>query len=498
MRFSGRALGGVGMLAAFGVGWGVGCATQPDAIWSDDAGAPAPDTGVSDTGLSDTASGGDSATVSPVLCPPCVTSNDCSGGVCTQLGSDSYCAPACATGGSCATGRTCMPETSFSGQQVDVCVADDNACGVPAGPTGGGDSGTTPPPSNTCGTLVGPTVTSTCNSCSSSSSTCQANGCYGGWWCNTASSKCETAPSSCTTSGGADSGSAPPANDGGPITGTIGLNGGTESSLYFGIMGDTRPANEDDTSTYPSAIGTKIYQDLQAMNPKPPFVITTGDYMFASTSGGQAAPQMALYLQCQANYTGTVFEAMGNHECTGATASNCGSGNTDGLTDNYDTFMSQMMAPLGNSTPYYQVNVAASDNSWTAKFVFIAGNAWSSAQATWLDNALSQTTTYTFVVRHEPTEANTAPGVTPSQAIMANHPYTLAITGHTHTYEKSGTKQVVIGNGGAPLTGSGNYGYGIAQQLASGAIQFDMYDYSTNQPDTSFRFAVNPDGSAAP
>jgi hypothetical protein len=477
------------MFTAFGVGWGLGCATQAEAPWSDDAGAPGDDTGTGPTG-------NDAGTVNPVLCPPCVTSNDCSGGVCTQLGSDSYCAPACATGGSCATGRTCMSETSFSGEQVSVCVADDSACGAPAGPGGGSDAGM--PPSETCGTLVGPNVSASCSSCGSSSSTCQTNGCYGGWWCNTASSKCETAPTGCTSTGSGDAGSPPPATDAGPVTGTIGLNGGTESRLYFGIMGDTRPANEDDTSTYPSAIGTKIYQDLEAMNPKPPFVITTGDYMFASTSGGQAAPQMALYLACQANYTGTVFEAMGNHECTGATASNCGTGNADGVTPNYTSFMSQMMTPLGNTTPYYKVDVAASDGSWTAKFVFIAGNAWSSAQSTWLTSALAETTTYTFIVRHEPAEANTAPGVTPSEAIMAQYPYTLAITGHTHTYERGAAKEVVIGNGGAPLTGSGNYGYGIVSQLSTGAVEVDMYDYSTNQPDTSFRFAVNPDGSAAP
>jgi predicted phosphodiesterase len=388
-----------------------------------------------------------------------------------------------------------MPETSFSGDQVDVCVADDNACGVPAGPSGDGGLSTM------CGTLVAPTVSAHCDSCGGTSTmTCAANGCYGGWWCNTASSKCEMAPTTCSPSGDDAGAPGPPPmiDAGGPLTSTIGPMGGTESRLFFAIMGDTRPANVDDTSTYPSAIGTKIYQDIDGVTPKPPFLVTTGDYMFASTTGGQAMPQMALYLQAQSNYTGTVFEAMGNHECTGATASNCGSGNTDGLTDNYNTFMAQMMTPLGNTNPYYQVNVAASDASWTAKFVFIAGNAWSDAQSTWLTSALSQTTTYTFIVRHEPAEANTAPGVTPSEAIMANYPYTLAITGHTHTYEKSGTKQVVIGNGGAPLTGSGDYGYALVTQLATGAIEVDMYDYSTNQPDTSFRFAVNPDGSAAP
>jgi hypothetical protein len=57
---------------------------------------------------------------------------------------------------------------------------------------------------------------------------------------------------------------------------------------------------------------------------------------------------------------------------------------------------------------------------------------------------------------------------------------------------------VIFGNGGAPLSGSGNYGFGLVQQRADNAIQVDMLDYSSMQPDTKFEFAVNPDGSAAP
>ena len=106
--------------------------------------------------------------------------------------------------------------------------------------------------------------------------------------------------------------------------------------------------------------------------------------------------------------------------------------------------------------------------------------------------------TYTFGVRHEPRIANTAPGVTPSEAIINAFPYTLAIVGHSHAYFKSGPKQVTIGNGGAPLTGGVNYGYGLVQQRNDGAIQVDMVDYGTGQPDLGFRFAVKPDGSPAP
>ena len=100
---------------------------------------------------------------------------------------------------------------------------------------------------------------------------------------------------------------------------------------------------------------------------------------------------------------------MGNHECTGYTDSNCGSGNSDGVTNNYTAFLSQMLGPIGQTSPYYAINVNATDGSWTAKFVFIAANAWDSTQSSWLTTTMAKTTTYTFVIRHEAAEANTAP-----------------------------------------------------------------------------------------
>jgi hypothetical protein len=237
---------------------------------------------------------------------------------------------------------------------------------------------------------------------------------------------------------------------------------------------------------------------MASMNPPPSFGVSTGDYMFATPGKGNAAPQLDLYLQARAGFSNVMFPAMGNHECTGYTASNCGSGNTDGVTENYTAFLSQMLGPIGQSKPYYAINVNGTGGAWTAKFVFVAGNAWDSGQSSWLDGTLAQPTTYTFIMRHEPASANTAPGVSPSEQIMAKYPYTLAIVGHTHTYQKSGAKEVVIGNGGAPLSGGASYGFGLVQQRSDGAIQVDMIDYSTLQPDTTFTFAVKADGTPAP
>ncbi len=281
----------------------------------------------------------------------------------------------------------------------------------------------------------------------------------------------------------------------GAVTGNVGPTGGSLSKLYFAVVGDTRPPVINDTRAYPTTVVDKIYADIAALSPMPPFAVSSGDYIFSTGNGTQAAPQFDLYLAARARFTGTLFPAMGNHECTGAVTSNCGLGNHDGLQNNYSEFLSKMLAPIGKTKPYYSVNIDATDHTWTSKFVVIAANAWDAAQNAWLETTLAKPTTYTFIIRHEPAAANTAPGVKPSEAIMARHPYTLAIVGHTHTYAKTGAKQVTIGNGGAPLTGTTNYGFGLIMQRADGAIQVDMIDYQTGRADLGFRFALKADGS---
>jgi len=416
-------------------------------------------------------------------CPPCVTNDDCGGAVCAQLGGDSYCAPACPNGDECQDGRACTPVTSVSGEQVSVCVPRGDVCS---------DTGSAPdagPPADHCGSLVGPNVKAACSSCGTRA--CQTNGCYNGWWCNTATSRCQAPPTSCDATGGQ-------LDAGPPVTGTITASGGTMSRLLFAVVGDTRPAVLDDTAGYPTAIITKIFSTIDALPSRPPLVVSTGDYVFASTRGTQATVQLDLYLGARAKYSGIVWPAMGNHECTGATASNCGPGTASGATSNYQAFLTKMLGPIAQSQPYYSINVRATDSSWTAKFVFIAGNAWTDAQATWLDQTMAAATTYTFVLRHEPAGAATAPGVPPSETILAKYPYTLAIVGHTHTYARSGAREVIIGNGGAPITGGKNYGFGLLNQRPDGAIQVDMVDIDTGASDTAFRFAVKADGTAAP
>src|SRR5262249_20062339 len=159
------------------------------------------------------------------------------------------------------------------------------------------------------------------------------------------------------------------------------------------------------------------------------------DYMFADPSGTQASAQLDIYLAARGNYAGDVYAAMGNHECNGYTASNCGPGTQGGVTTNYTQYMTRMVQPLGFQHPSFDAYYQAPDKSWTAKVVVVAANAWNTDQAAWLDQALSVPSTYTFVVRHEANSADTAPGVTPSAQIIAKHPLTLLIVGHTHTYQ---------------------------------------------------------------
>ncbi len=447
--------------------------------------------GCSPSGTSDGAGGGSSSATSGGSggaggsnpCPLCVTDQDCAnGGVCAQLGSDSYCAPPCDASMQCASGRSCAVVTNVSGDQVSVCVPATGDCAAPPPGAGGGSS------TGMCGTLVDPTTKAGCSSCSGAS--CQANGCYGGWWCDTSNNKCHAPPTNCGTGGG-------PPTMGPPPTGTVNGSGGTLSHLLFTVVGDTRPAVIDDTAGYPNAIIGKIYSDIQALNPRPPFSLSTGDYVFAKPYGSTANAQFDLYLAARNKYSGVVFPAMGNHECTGGTASNCGPGTTDGVTNNMSAFVSKLLSPIGKSLPYYSVEIDATDASWTSKFVFVAANAWSTAQATWLAQALSKPTTYTFVIRHESQLVTQAPGVSPSEQIIGAHPLTLEIVGHTHTYERYGN-EIVVGNGGAPLTGSKNYGYALIYQRPNGTIQVDMIDYATGTADPSFHFAVHPDGTPSP
>ncbi len=302
---------------------------------------------------------------------------------------------------------------------------------------------------------------------------------------------------------GCGSSSSNPGKDGGTGSDAIPVQPDASTAysatFSFAVVGDTRPANEDDVTGYPTSVITKIWADVEARTPHPDFAVSTGDYMFASPTAAMPTvdAQLDLYMHARAQYTNAVFPAMGNHECTGATASNCGPGSTSGITLNMAEYEKRMLNPLGIMQPYFAFPFHATDNSWTAKVVVVAANAWSPAQSAWLDQTLAMATTYTFVVRHESSQTTETPGVTPSQAIIDKYPLTMLIVGHTHTWEHyAPDHEVIVGNGGAPLTSGTGYGYTIVERLASGVIQTTAYDYNSNAQVSQFR--VNADGTAAP
>ncbi len=293
--------------------------------------------------------------------------------------------------------------------------------------------------------------------------------------------------------------------DAGGAPTTLAPTGGKLEDLVFAVVGDTRPANPDDNAGYPTEVITKIYQDLEALSPRPAFVVATGDYQYTSNNGN-AAIQIGDYASAMKLFSGPIFPAMGNHECNGYTKSNCGQGNVDGLTTNLTEFERQMLGPIGQSQPYYSIPFQAADGSWTAKIVVVAANAWDDAQASWLDQALSPETSYTFVVRHEPSSATTAPGVGPSDAILAKHPYTLLLVGHSHEYDHpaaggSGSycncdyRELIVGNGGAPMSSynGSTYGFAIVTRASDGTLSVQQYDYSSNAP-SGIQFSVTPAG----
>lgn len=282
-------------------------------------------------------------------------------------------------------------------------------------------------------------------------------------------------------------------------------SGGHLSRLVFAVIGDSRPGKLDDVAGYPRQVIGQIYRDLQERSPRPAFVVATGDYMNNTPGAGTAALQVAAYLDAARAFSGPVFPAMGNHECANAVSSECGPQGPNGSTENYQAFLGGLLQrglALPTATPYYALRVEGGEGNrrWTAKFLFIAANAWDAVQADWLTRALEAPTTYTFVVRHERTLDDAAcPGAAASTAILAKRPPTLLLVGHFHEFavhktSAVGSAELVVGNGGAPLYAQdGFFGYVVCAQGADLTLSCQAYDYQSNGPAGS-ALVVEPSG----
>ncbi len=286
------------------------------------------------------------------------------------------------------------------------------------------------------------------------------------------------------------------------------------ATLDFGVNGDTRPILYD--LDYPTAVITTIFEDLAALQPPVAFVVATGDYMFADPTGllgNKAAEQANLWMGAAQKFLdigSPVYASMGNHECDWATSNdNCYGQET--TNENYEAFLENILGGLGISQgaiPYYAVTYESSDPTrpWTAKFLYTAPNSWDSndVQKDWVDQVLSIPTTYTFLVRHEPTNnPGPAPGVQPTDDLLTQHPFTLKLTGHSHCYQYDlQNREVINGLAGAQIdTGcSYDYGYVVCRQRDDMAIQCSLYDYQSNAvvSGTGATFAVTPAGADVP
>src|SRR5439155_26154711 len=128
-------------------------------------------------------------------------------------------------------------------------------------------------------------------------------------------------------------------------------------------------------------------------------------------------------------------------------------------TNNLEAYANNMLAPI-NKGSYYSFRVDDTAGRWTAKFIITACNMWSATQSSWLQSELAVPTTYTFVARHHPLGSNGPCNLEMDGIIRASTTINGFLTGHTHTVYFSGSaKELVEGVGGAPITGTANYGY---------------------------------------
>ena len=274
-------------------------------------------------------------------------------------------------------------------------------------------------------------------------------------------------------------------------SGGIDWHGGTVDRLRFAVFGDVRPPELDEDDAYPVDVVNQLFSQISARDPQ--FVLGVGDWWFASNYD-HAATQAQELLSAEQPYGGFVFHAMGNHECEGWTASNCPDGDETGQVQAWYDYLWTF-----SDVPYLRFDVET--GSGKARFLILAPNAWNTAQEAWLQNALADDTDYTFILRHEPPDATSAPGVEESGAIIENHAgNTLLVYGHYHYYQHLSTNEVISGNGGAPLYTPSDgstpyYGYLFVEQRDDGDIQVSEYEETTDA--LMDQFVLTPTGEAA-
>lgn len=272
-----------------------------------------------------------------------------------------------------------------------------------------------------------------------------------------------------------------------PFAHAVGTDGGTVDLLRFGVFGDVRPPNPDNVRLYPSAIIGSVMEGFVELGAQ--FAVASGDYMF-STTASTAAAQIDMLLAAESYFGSHVFHALGNHECNGASNSNCPLGNE---TPMMQAFRARL-AP-GHAAPWYDWIVRTSLGD--AHFIATAPNAWSPAQLAWLSRVMAQPALYTIVIAHEPAGRREAPGSPFIEDAIRARPggVTLRLYGHTHEYSHPLPNAIITGNAGAPLASlSGSYGFVVVAQRADGNLVVTAYDVG-RPPMVVDSFVLTPAGA---
>ena len=281
--------------------------------------------------------------------------------------------------------------------------------------------------------------------------------------------------------GGTDDAGVPNIDGSIVVSGPVGPSGGTVQRLLFGVTGDTRPATCG--GSYPSSIIASIFDGMRKQNVQ--FALDQGDHMFnCGSSFADAATQMQLYVSAAATLGKTVFMTMGNHECSGESTALCTTA-VYGHNANYTAFIDALrtISPL----PYYRFDVQTENG--LAVFLVVADDVWDATEQSWLEQQLTDADAkarYTFVSKHHPDGNTDHPQFQQIYDLVTSHKFTLFFTGHSHYYRHESSRVMVLGCGGAPLTGGNFWGYGIVAQQADGSISVTVYDQASGAMQDSF------------
>ena len=288
----------------------------------------------------------------------------------------------------------------------------------------------------------------------------------------------------CGVASDGSTGALPGTPDPGPVpVGSVGANGGSVERLWFATTGDTRPAKCNQTGAYPRAAIAQVASAMKALRVQ--FAVDLGDHMYVCSDQGGLTPaqldavaqaQMAAYMTGIASGPSTWWMTLGNHECQAAFAS----GSACVVGGPHDANFAAYMAALRRPQPWYANDVRTSLG--LARFVVVADDAWTAAQAAWLSSTLADADArakYTIVVRHHPVQGSRS-GRAEIVNMLRQHKYSLVLTAHEHDYQHDPDgwqgRSAVVGLGGA----GGKWGFGTVLQNADATLTFVRRDANGN------------------